>query len=158
MSIAIIQPRVSDSREGLRVVEVDPQSDPRWEAFVVAHPDGLVYHHPAWLRALEREYKQKTIGLICEDSDGAVRGLLPLLHTRGLPFKRRGQLTGRRLSSLPRTPVAGPLSLDHQATSELVRAAIKLVEREQGRAVLQLKVWSLDGEAEHEDPRAEGPR
>src|SRR5690349_15904798 len=27
-----------------RVVETDPRTDPRWEPFVVAHPNGSVYH------------------------------------------------------------------------------------------------------------------
>ena len=44
----------------MRVVEVDPQTDPRWEAFVAAHPDGLVYHHPAWLQALQPTWVDTT--------------------------------------------------------------------------------------------------
>ena len=33
------------------VIEV-ALSDDRWEAFVGAHPEGLVYHLPVWLKAL----------------------------------------------------------------------------------------------------------
>lgn len=138
----------------MRVVQVDPQSDPRWAAFVTAHPDGLVYHHPASLRTISSEYHRKPICLLCEDEDGQVRGVLPLLRTRGLPFLRGGQLTGRRLSSLPRTPVAGPLALDKEATSALLRAAVERVKREQGGAVLQLKVWPLNSQTGHESIEA----
>jgi len=128
----------------MRVVEVDPQTDPRWEAFVAAHPDGLVYHHPAWLQALHQEYDRRFVSLACEDADGQLRGVLPLCHTRGLPFRRGGQITGRRLSSLPRTPVAGPLALDEQAATALVQAA---VERVRPGTRLELKLWTtgLDG-------------
>jgi hypothetical protein len=129
-----------------RVVDIDPGADRRWEAFVASHPDALVYHHPAWLRALELEYGQKSSCLACEDDQGRLRGVLPLLHTRGLPLKRGGELTGRRLSSLPRTPAAGPLALDAAATAALLRAAVERVREKPGTR-LQLKMTSdaLDG-------------
>ncbi len=108
------------------VVEVDPWKDPRWEAFVLGHPDATIYHHPAWLMVLEREYRQRSLFLACEDPQGRLQGVFPLLYTRGLPLSR-GPLTGPRLSSLPRTPLAGPLAAGRAALSALVREA-------QGRA------------------------
>ncbi|MDQ3854769.1 MAG: GNAT family N-acetyltransferase [Chloroflexota bacterium] len=117
-----------------RVFAIDPQSDPRWEAFLNTRPDGLIYHHPAWLQVLEKAYGHTALGLACEDADGQLQGILPLFHTRGL-------LTGRRLSSLPHTPVAGPLGRDDQATAALVRAALEQVRGERG-AQLQLKTPS----------------
>src|ERR1700761_9062199 len=99
------------SRESM-IVEVDPWKDPRWEAFVLGHPDATIYHHPAWLKVLEREYPQRSLFLACEDADGTLRGIFPLLYTRGLPFSKGNPLTGPRLSSLPRTPLAGPLGAD----------------------------------------------
>lgn len=130
----------------MRVVEIDPQTDSRWEAFVTAHPHRLIYHHPAWLQALEEESRHKPLCLVCEDVDGQIRGVLPLLKTHGLPFKWRNQMIGRRLSSLPRTPMAGPLALDREATAALIQAAIEQVKREPG-VHLQLKVGcnELDG-------------
>jgi hypothetical protein len=127
-----VTPESRNRADGVRrVVEVDPQRDSRWEAFVAAHPDGLIYHHPDWLRVIERAYGHQPVGLACEDAGGQLRGVLPLFRTRGL-------LTGCRLSSLPHTPVAGPLAHDDQATAALVRAAIERVRREP-RARLQLK-------------------
>lgn len=126
----------------LQVVEVAAQ-DPRWETFVATHPDGLIYHHPAWLHALEQEYGKTAVRLACEDGDGRFRGVLPLLPTRGLPSIGGEQLVSRRLSSLPRTPVAGPLALDSQATAALVRAAVERVRGKPGTK-LQLKVCSAD--------------
>ena len=94
---------------------------------MVEHPNGSIYHHPAWLQALEREYGQKGIYLICEDTSGQVLAILPMLYTRGLPFGASRPLTGRRLASLPRTPLAGPLSVDSQATIALLREAMQRV-------------------------------
>lgn len=109
----------------LRVAEIDPWEDPRWEAFVTKHPEGTIYHHPAWLKALEREYRQRAVFLACEDPDGVLMGILPLLYTRGFPLSGSRPLTGPRLSSLPRTPLAGPLSVEPAVTAELLREALQ---------------------------------
>jgi hypothetical protein len=127
----------------VRTVQIDAQSDPRWEEFISNHPDAIVYHHPAWLRVLELEYGRKTINLSCEDEAGQIRGVLPLLQTAGVPFLGNSQY-GPRLSSLPRTPIAGPLAADADARRTLLDAAIELVQKQPGLR-LQLKVSGCDG-------------
>ncbi len=132
--------------EGLRVVETDFRTDPRWEPFVTAHPSGCISHHPSWLDALEREYGQRCVCLACEDADSQLQAVLPLAYTRGLPFRLGGPLRGRRLSSLPRTSVAGPLSTDRRATAALVRAAVERVRLEPGLKIhLKMQSDELDG-------------
>ena len=123
----------------LRVVEVDSQTDSRWEALVSSLPSGLIYHHPAWLQVLEEAYGYQPVNLACEDAKGQLRGVLPL-------FSMQGLFTGRRFVSLPRTPVAGPLAYDDQARVALLHAAVERVREERG-AQLQLKVSAntLDG-------------
>lgn len=135
-----------DALEGLRVVETDPQLDPRWEPFVLGNPTGLVYHHPGWITALEREYGRKGVHLLCEDADGQALAVMPMLHTRGLPLNLGGRLSGRRLSSLPRTPLGGPLSKDPRATIAILRAAAKRGSQDRGTE-LQIKTEgpALDG-------------
>ena len=127
----------------LRVVETKPQSDSRWESFVAQHPNGSIYHHPAWLESLEREYGQKGVYLICEDATGNVLAVLPMLRTRGLPFSLGRPLTGRRLSSLPRTPIAGPLSIDPRASAALLLHAMEQVSTDSG-LLLQIKAQGAD--------------
>jgi hypothetical protein len=141
-----IQPGNERSPVDRQIVEVDPQTDPRWLSLITDHPNGLIYHHPAWLKALELEYGHKPLGLACEDSHGSLRGVLPLLYTRGLPFNTGGQLTGRRLSSLPRTPVAGPLAFERESTALLVNAAVDRARAELGvRLELKAELAELDG-------------
>jgi len=129
----------------LHVCWVDPSADPRWERFVSSHPDALIYHHPAWIRALEKESRRECLGLACEDSFGTLQAVLPLFRTRGFPFGLGGRLTSSRLSSLPRTPLAGPLSMNRDATVRLLRAAMKLVDEEPG---IQLQIKSENDELE----------
>jgi hypothetical protein len=139
-----------DNPVKLRAVEINPWEDPRWEAFVAGHPDGTIYHHPTWLKALEREYKQRTAFLACEDPDGAVLGILPLLYTRGFPFRGKSPNAGPRLSSLPRTPMAGPLSVDAEATSELLREARRRAAADP-RVRLQIKAHCGELRGESDD-------
>lgn len=121
-----------------RVRETNPHTDPRWESFVMRHPAASIYHHPAWLAALEREYKQQSVCLICEDEGGELHGLFPLMYTRGLPLSKGRPLSGVRLSSLPRTPLAGPLTSDPHVTTLLLQEAVRRVS-EQPNVRLQIK-------------------
>lgn len=130
-----------DADIALRVCDIDFHSDPRWENFVINHPDGTIYHHPGWLTALEQEYGKKVMGLACLDSSQKVHGVLPLMRTDGLPFNWGAQVLGRRLSSLPRTPLAGPLSLSDEAGRALLNDAVCRVR---GIPGLQLQVKSMN--------------
>jgi hypothetical protein len=117
-----------------RIVSIDPNTDQRWDRFVGAHPDALVFHHSAWLRVLEEAFDYKPVHLASEDVDGQLRGVLPLFALHGL-------VTGHRFSSLPRTPLAGPLTSDPVITSALLREAIEHVRAVPG-AQLQFKLAS----------------
>jgi lipid II:glycine glycyltransferase (peptidoglycan interpeptide bridge formation enzyme) len=60
-----------------------------------------------------------------------------------------GPLSGRRLASLPRTPIAGPLFTDPKAGSALIQAAIQKVASEPGiRIQIKTSGPNLEGLAE----------
>ena len=127
-------PAASTADTSARIISIDPLTDQRWERFVSTHPDALVFHHPAWLRALEEAFDYQPVHLACEDADGELRGVLPL-------FAMRGVVTGYRFSSLPRTPLAGPLTWDRETTGALLGAAVERVRGVPG-AQLQFKLAS----------------
>jgi hypothetical protein len=76
---------LSRDRHGRRVIQVSA-GDPRWDAFVLAERNATVFHHSGWLAALAREYGQRPLRLACEEPDGTLSGILPLVATRGLPL------------------------------------------------------------------------
>jgi hypothetical protein len=125
------------------VSEIDPGSDPRWDEFVRGQPEGHVYQHSAWLKCLEAEYGRPVIGFCAEDADGGLSGVLPLVATRGVPLLKRSALVGPRLSSLPRTPIAGPLARDREVAAALLEAALQRA-RERAGTRLQVKRASAD--------------
>jgi Acetyltransferase (GNAT) domain len=126
-------------RNDLRVVEVDFRTDPRWDTFICSHPDALIYHHPGWLSALENEYGQRCVSLACVDERDCICAILPLFYTKGLPLRLGRTAAGRRLSGLPRTPVAGPLALNQEAAAAIVEYAINMVRSQPG---VQLEIKS----------------
>lgn len=95
-----------------------------WDAYVDDHPDGLAYHASAWTLAAERAYRQPARSLVVE-SDGRVRGVLPLVRMTGPGL-------GRRLVSLPYCDAGSVLADDLPAAEALVRAAVEAAERETG--------------------------
>jgi hypothetical protein len=134
---------ILSSETALRVFELDFRDDPRWETFISSHPGALIYHHPCWLEALENEYGQKCVSLACEDNTGQLCAILPLFYTKGLPLKFGRMATGRRLSSLPRTPIAGPLALNQRALATIVEYAIELAGS-QPDVQLEIKLQTPD--------------
>ena len=133
------------TQKTLRTFELDYRNDPRWDRFVASHPDALIYHHSSWLIALEEEYDQKCVSLACANREGELLAILPLFLTRGLPFAIGRHSTHRRLSSLPRTPVAGVLSIDPASTLDILHTAMALAQGQ--RVQLEIKTQSpgLDG-------------
>ncbi len=119
--------------------------DPRWDAFVLSAPGATVFHHSGWLAALASENGQQPLKLACEEPDGSLSGVLPLMVTRGLPLGIGGASTGRRLSSLPRTPVAGALGTSDEVLRALAEAAVS--QARSAGLLLQLKqpAMNLDG-------------
>jgi hypothetical protein len=115
-----------------RVIDLNSDAEPRWHNFVVNHPRGSIYHLPIWSELLEKTYGYKRASLGFEDGYGSLLGVLPLMQKRGL-------LTGHCISSLPHTPLAGPLTNDYGVANTLVSAAIERLPAMR-RAWLQLKL------------------
>lgn len=129
----------------LRIIETNPQRDSRWEDLINTHPQGLIYHHPAWLEVLEEAYGYRPLNLACEDAHGQLLGIFPLSSTQGL-------FSGRRFSSLPRTPVAGPLAWNDQALTLLVREGIeRTCALPNAQFQIKMLTNSLDGLTENLD-------
>ena len=64
------------------------------------------------------------------------------MYTKGSPLSHGRMSTGPRLSSLPRTPVVGPLALNPEAAGIVMARAIELANSERG---LQLEIKSNVG-------------
>jgi CelD/BcsL family acetyltransferase involved in cellulose biosynthesis len=81
------------------VVQIDPTSDPRWQAAVDIR--GGLFQSPAWLAALADGYRVRPQALALLAPDGRVEA--------GLPYCRVDDFVGERIVSLPFSDYGDPL-------------------------------------------------
>jgi hypothetical protein len=124
--------------QSLSVKEADESFDEKWIEFISNNSEATIYHHPLWLKIIEIETGQRVLKLICTDNNDHIQGLIPLQYTKGFPLGLGGIPGTRRLSSLPRTPVGGPLTSNTKASSLLIQKVIDLVTNEP-EYLLQIK-------------------
>ncbi len=105
----------------LTIAELDggqgSQGD-RWDAFVNQCPDATFFHRAGWKRVIERSFGHGCHFLYAE-SEGAVRGVLPLVHVKS-------RLFGNALVSTAFCVYGGPAALDERARGALDAAAVEL--------------------------------
>jgi FemAB-related protein (PEP-CTERM system-associated) len=91
--------------EGGIVIRSAEESDrARWDAFVLEHPEGTLFHRFGWREVLSRAFRHPVHYLIAE-RNGALAGLLPLVH-------KRSRLFGDGLISTPYCSYGGVLAED----------------------------------------------
>ena len=110
---------VSQSRECAGEISVRTAyaaDQPRWDDYVLAHPQGLAYHLYSWKKAVEEAYGFSGVYLLAEHG-GTILGILPLVHLR-TPFGLRDSLV-----SLPYCDAGGVLADDASVQEVLLRKA-----------------------------------
>jgi len=129
-------PDILAASSSLRVIEIDPWTDHRWEALAISVPASPTpVYHPAWLKVLEEIYGYKPFHLACEDDTGKLVGILPL-------FYGRGRRTGRSFTSV----YTGALAYDDQARAALLQAAVEKTRAASGvKLCLRIMSNPLDG-------------
>lgn len=73
----------------LRIRIINPIDDPSWLAFISNHPDATIFHHPAWLSTLARQYRLPCNAFCYIDSDGSLMTGFPFFGTRNFRFEKR---------------------------------------------------------------------
>lgn len=99
------------------VVEADATA---WDAFVLSTPGGTFFHRFAW-RAIFRDVFRLNPRYLLAERDGAVVGVLPLVHQKSLLF-------GNALIAAPFHVEGGPLASEPTIISALDDAALSLME------------------------------
>lgn len=109
------------------VRELQPQHEEAWDRFVEAAPAATFFHRAGWRGVIEAAFRQQAHYLFTEQ-DGAITGVLPLVHMRS-------RLFGNRLISAPFCVYGGPLAADAESGQKLVEAAIDKMRQLDARVV-----------------------
>ena len=94
-------------------------SEPAWDSFVDALPDGTFFHRAAWRRLIAEEFGHRSFYTFAE-RDGAIVGVLPLVQVKTLLF-------GNTLTSVPFCVYGGPLAADAETAAALAEYAAGLL-------------------------------
>jgi FemAB-related protein (PEP-CTERM system-associated) len=92
-----------------------------WDAYVLAHPTGTVFHKLAWSGAVAEAYGHKPMHLVAWQ-EGRIGGVLPLFLVKSL-------LAGRVLVSVPYATYGGILADSPGAAAALLASAQELGRR-----------------------------
>ncbi|RJR29493.1 MAG: FemAB family PEP-CTERM system-associated protein [Desulfobacteraceae bacterium] len=98
------------------MIEIAPLSSeryPEWDAFVLRHPEGSVFHTTKWKTAIEKAFHHRSCYL-CAIREGAICGLIPLFQLKSILF-------GNVLSSVPFAAYGGILAEDQETFSLLLK-------------------------------------
>jgi CelD/BcsL family acetyltransferase involved in cellulose biosynthesis len=107
----------------MKIFEIDPLRDPRWNAFLDSRSDASVFHRTEWLQALKACYGYESIALSSSPPG------IPLAD--GLVYCAiKSRLTGNRFVSVPFSDHCEPLVNDPEQVDWFIQyAADKIVER-----------------------------
>ena len=100
---------------------LDAATAPAWDAFVEAVPTGTFFHRAAWAQVFARAFGH-TPHYVLAQQDGAVVGVLPLVHVKTWLF-------GNSLMSSPFCVYGGPLAATAEAAAALEAYATALMQR-----------------------------
>jgi CelD/BcsL family acetyltransferase involved in cellulose biosynthesis len=119
----------------MKLHQLDPTNDPRWEQFIERHPRASVFHTAGWLAALRRTYGYEPVVFTTSPPTGDLEN--------GLVFCRvNSWLTGRRLVSLPFSDHCEPLCDSREVLSFLIRYLQSAFGREEWK---YLEIRPIDG-------------
>lgn len=92
---------------------IDPITDSRWKAFIEQQDHASIFHHPEWLKVLNKQYGYHTVA-ICTVTNNII--------TAGIPFCEVFSLTNKRkLVSLPFSDYCTPLFDCEKSINEIYR-------------------------------------
>ena len=113
-------PESGASTTGLRVTPLTEGRAAQWDAFVMAAEGGTFFHRAGWEPIFRDVFRLEPHFLLAE-RDGAIVGVLPLVHQKSLLF-------GNAMIAAPFCVEGGTLAADSEARTALDAAAIALMQ------------------------------
>lgn len=114
----------------MRVRELLPGEDARWDGFVRRHPHGSIFHLSGWRRCVEETFHHVPHDLVVEQGRRWL-GVLPLMHVKSM-------FVGEQLISIPYAVYGGILT-DSEEAQELLLEAAQRQGKKAGAGYVELR-------------------
>ena len=109
----------------------DRKDSDRIDIYLNSSDQSSLYHDYLWGEVIWKSFHQKTYYLICEDKDGSIQGILPLVHLKSLLF-------GNIMVSMPYFNYGGIITKEEAPRDLLVQEAIRIA-KEKNSNYLELR-------------------
>jgi len=86
----------------VKIVNINPIEDSRWDKFVQNHPEGTIFHLSNWGKVIRKTYGYEPYYLVLEDKSKNIHGGWPF-------FLVNNGIMGKKLISIPFTDYIKPL-------------------------------------------------
>ena len=106
----------------MSIYQIDPLSDPRWDALLARHPRASVFHTRGWLQALQWTYGYQPLAFTTSGPNYDLENGFALCEIDSW-------ITGRRLVSLPFSDYCDPLADSIESDNKLLEAAIEFARK-----------------------------
>ena len=117
---------------------MQPGETDLWDAYVNNHPYGSAYHYSAWGKVIYQTYGHQIFNLVAKDPDGALVGILPLVHINHFLF-------GNNLFSLPFVDLGGILADSADVEQALLYRATEIAHEHNIPSVEFRQTYFLTG-------------
>ena len=127
----------------IRVRELLPGEDARWDAFVARHEQGTFFHRTGWSRVVHETFRHKPHHLVVEQGRRWL-GVLPM-------FLAKSPFLGKNLVSVPYSVYGGALCVD-DASHALLMEHARALGKELGVGFVELRnLEDRPGDLDHSD-------
>jgi len=100
----------------------------QWDEYVRSSPTGNCYHLAGWKKVIEESFGHKTYYSLCENEDGRITGIIPIVHLKSWLF-------GSFMVSLPYFNYGGICADEEESYELLLNEAKTLAARERARHI-----------------------
>ena len=115
----------------MRVRTSDIKDSDRIDIYLNSSDQSSLYHNHLWGEVIWKSFNQKSYYLLCEDEDGSIQGVLPLVHLKSLLF-------GNILASMPYFNYGGIITKKEAPRDLLIHEAIRIA-KEKNSNYLELR-------------------
>ena len=121
-----------------KVVWLQPEHMPGWDAFVEKHPLGLIYHLSGWKKVLENTFNHIRGHFLAieDDKSGEIIAGIPI-------YTVKSRLTGNRLVSIPFATLCDPLISSPNDMKMIWSAIVELFEK-LGGSYIEMRTWRFN--------------
>lgn len=100
----------------------------RWDEYVRTSPTSTCYHLVGWKSVIEESFGHKTFYKFCQDEDGRITGIAPIVHLKSWLF-------GSFMVSLPYFNYGGICAEDQESYNLLLKETTTLAARERAQHI-----------------------